>query len=60
MTIHDFRMTDGKDRDNLIFDVVVPFGLKMSDASVREAISEKVSELDKAYCCVINIDKDYA
>ena len=60
MTIHDFRMTDGKDRDNLIFDVVVPFGLKMSDASVREAISEKVSELDKAYYCVIKIDKDYA
>lgn len=60
MTIHDFRMTDGKDRDNLIFDVVVPFGLKMTDAQVRENVSAKVSALDKAYCCVINIDKDYA
>ncbi|MBQ8121597.1 MAG: cation transporter [Ruminococcus sp.] len=60
MTIHDFRMTDGKDRDNLIFDIVVPFGLKMTDAQVRENVSAKVSALDKAYCCVINIDKDYA
>ena len=60
MSIHDFRMTDGKDRDNLIFDVVVPFGLKMTDAEVREAISEKVCKLDKAFFCVINVDKDYA
>ncbi len=60
MSVHDFRMTDGKDRENLIFDVVVPFGLKMTDAEVREAISERVSQIDKAYQCVINIDKDYA
>ena len=60
MTIHDFRMTDGRDRENLIFDVVVPFGLKMTDAEVRETISARVSALDKAYFCVINIDKDYA
>ncbi len=60
MSIHDFRMTEGKDRDNLIFDVVVPFGLKMTDAEVREAISEKVCKLDKAFFCVINVDKDYA
>ena len=60
MSVHDFRMTDGKDRENLIFDVVVPFGLNMTDAEVREAISERVSQIDKAYQCVINIDKDYA
>ena len=60
MSIHDFRMTDGKDRENLIFDVVVPFGLKMTDAEVRENVSAKVSALDPAYYCVINVDKDYA
>jgi cation diffusion facilitator family transporter len=60
MSIHDFRMTDGKDRDNLIFDVVVPFKLDMTDAEVRETIGKRVSEIDKAYYCVINIDKDYA
>lgn len=60
MSVHDFRMTDGKDRENLIFDVVVPFGLNMTDAEVRETISERVSQIDKAYQCVINIDKDYA
>ena len=60
MSIHDFRMTDGIDRDNLIFDVVVPFGLKMTDAEVRENVSVAVSALDPRYFCVINIDKDYA
>ena len=60
LSIHDFRMTDGKDRDNLIFDVVVPFGFKMSDTMVRETISAKVSEIDRTYFCVINVDKDYA
>lgn len=60
MSIHDFRMTDGKDRDNLIFDVVVPFGLKMTDAEVRENVCVSVSALDPRYFCVINIDKDYA
>jgi hypothetical protein len=60
MSIHDFRMTDGIDRDNLIFDVVVPFGLKMTDAEVRENVSVAVSALDPHYFCVINIDKDYA
>lgn len=60
MSIHDFRMTEGRDRENLIFDVVVPFGLKMTDAQVRETICTKVSEVDKTYFCVINVDKDYA
>lgn len=60
MSIHDFRMTGGKERENLIFDVVVPFGTKMTDAQVREQISSKVVQIDPAYCCVINIDKDYA
>lgn len=60
MSIHDFRMTDGRDRVNLIFDLVVPFGLGMTDAQVRENVSAKVSALDKAYCCVISIDREYA
>jgi len=60
MSIHDFRMTDGRDRVNLIFDLVVPFGLGMTDAQVRENVSARVSALDKAYCCVISIDREYA
>ena len=60
MSIHDFRMTDGRDRVNLIFDLVVPFGLRMTDAQVRENVSARVSALDKAYCCVISIDREYA
>lgn len=60
MSIHDFRMTDGRDRVNLIFDLVVPFGLGMTDAQVRENVSARVSALDKVYCCVISIDREYA
>ncbi len=60
MSIHDFRMTDGKDRDNLIFDLVVPFGFTMTDAEIIENVSATVSAIDPAYVCVINIDKEYA
>ena len=56
MQIHDFRFVAGATHTNLIFDVVVPFESKMSDAEVRNAVAEKVKEIDPTYCVVLNID----
>ena len=55
---HDFRMTKGVSHVNLIFDVVVPFGYKMSDNAVIEVIRDKLSDIDEKYFAVINVDKD--
>ena len=56
MQIHDFRFVAGATHTNLIFDVVVPFEVKMSDAEVKAAVAEKVKEIDATYCVVLNVD----
>lgn len=59
ITIHDFRMVSGPTHTNLIFDVVVPYGLKMSDQEVTEAIQKKVAEQWENCFAVISIDHAY-
>ena len=56
MQIHDFRFVAGTTHTNLIFDVVVPFEVKMSEAEVKAAVAEQVKEIDPSYCVVLNID----
>ena len=56
MQIHDFRFVAGATHTNLIFDVVVPFEVKLSEAEVKAAVAEKVKEIDPTYCVVLNID----
>lgn len=57
--IHDFRVVKGPTHTNIIFDVLVPFHFKMSDAQIRTFIDKKVKGLNPNYFSVINIDKDY-
>ncbi len=60
MTLHDFRMTpNAKNRTNLIFDVVVPADLKLSDKELDKKINALAKELNETYCCVITFDADY-
>lgn len=56
MQIHDFRFVAGATHTNLIFDVVAPFEIKMSDAEIKAAVAEKVKEIDPTYCVVLNVD----
>ena len=60
LSMHDFRITDGENRINLIFDLVVPFSLTPED-SVRavEEIRSRVTALDSRFRTVIKIDSDY-
>ena len=59
MTMHDFRMVKGEKQSNLIFDVVVPAGCRLSHGQIKEAISALAHDIDKTYCCVITLDEDY-
>jgi len=45
------------DRENLIFDVVVPFDFRLSDSEVKAKISKRLTEFDGRYNAVINVDK---
>ncbi len=58
-TIHDFRMVPGKTHTNLIFDVVVPFEIKLSDDEIKEEVQKIVSERWKNYFVVLTIDRSY-
>lgn len=59
MSIHDFRMVTGNTHTNLIFDVVVPYAIKISDKDVKEQIQNKISEYNDSYFAVIHVDRDY-
>jgi cation diffusion facilitator family transporter len=57
MTMHDFRMVKGNTHSNVIFDVVVPFEMKQSDADLRQRIDGAVKTIDASLCTVITIDR---
>lgn len=60
LSIHDFRLTDGENRINLIFDLVVPHSIKQEERDkVVELISKKLSEVDSRYHTVIQLDNSY-
>ncbi|MCR5356293.1 MAG: cation diffusion facilitator family transporter [Lachnospiraceae bacterium] len=59
LAIHDFRMVQGSTHTNLIFDLVIPHGLRLSDDTIVDTIKHRVSELPGNLYAVINVDKPY-
>jgi len=41
ITIHDFRMVQGVNSNNLIFDIVLPMEFKLSDDEVKQNLQKK-------------------
>lgn len=59
ITMHDFRMVPGETHTNLIFDIVVPHDVKMSEKELTHSISRRVREKHPNHNCVIKIDRSY-
>lgn len=60
LTIHDFRITDGENRINLIFDMVVPYQYTAGQQQELVArLKEFIHQRDERCCCVIQIDQAY-
>lgn len=57
LDIHDFRFVRGVTHTNLIFDVNVPFELKMSDSEIRREISKRVHEYNEIFFTVTTVDR---
>lgn len=57
LTVHDFRMVMGYTHTNLIFDVVIPYEVKMSEEEVTEAIRNKIESLPGNLYAVIEVDR---
>lgn len=56
-SIHDFRTVIGQTHTNLIFDIVLPFDIKVSPNEIVEAVNKSIRE-KRDYCyCVITVDR---
>lgn len=58
-SIHDFRMTDGGERVNLIFDLVVPTDEKVDKEELIGKIQRKIKEENEKYYAVIKVEHSY-
>ena len=57
LTLHDFRMVQGKEHTNLIFDVALPSDLNSRSQAILQELTEKINEgEDKTYYLVITFD----
>ena len=60
ISIHDFRMVEGHTHTNLVFDVVVPYDIKMTDVQVQEAVKSCIKQLDGGhYRAVVTVDHQF-
>ncbi|MEF9945286.1 MAG: cation diffusion facilitator family transporter [Lachnospiraceae bacterium] len=59
-SIHDFRMVEGKEQVNLIFDMVVPYDYDIEkQRELKHGLREKLQQVDERYRCVITVDKSF-
>lgn len=60
VTIHDLRVVEGKERINLIFDMVVPFAYSREEQKELERkVRSYLSERDSRYQCVITVEQSF-
>ena len=60
ITIHDFRITPHHQHTNIIFDALLPFDLKISNADFIEQVKLYIHDIDENYFAVIKIDRAYS
>lgn len=60
ISVHDFRMVDGKEQINLIFDVVVPYDYNdQKQMQLKLHLTEEMRKIDARYQCVMTVEKGY-
>ncbi len=60
LNYHDFRMVNGENHVNLVFDIVVSPGTTAKDiAAIKDKLNAEIKKIDPMYNCVIGVDYDY-
>lgn len=59
LSIHDFRIVHGETHTNLIFDILVPYEIKLDNDAIKGMIDEKLSHEETKYYTVIVFDREY-
>ena len=58
LLLHDFRIVPGDTHTNLIFDVVAPFDLPLSDDALRTTLADRIHEREERLFAVITVDRE--
>ena len=58
-SIHDFRMTDGGEHINLIFDLVIPRDSKIDKEKVQKEAQERLHNINNKINAVIKVEYSY-
>ena len=60
LKIHDFRMVDGKEKINLIVDLVVPYKYKESQIEeLKKILIGRISKEDSRCSCIVTVEKSF-
>lgn len=57
LTLHDFRMTAAPTGKTLLFDVMLPYDLSLSEEALKTRIDEAVQEIDPNASAVVEFDR---
>ena len=60
ISLHDFRVVDGPNQTNIIFDAVLPNELKLTEKELRNKLDDIIKELPGNCVGVITIDRQFA
>lgn len=59
LTIHDFRIVEGKKYTNILFDCVVPYDKKYGIEELKKYLKREIKDKDFKYYFIIDIDRPY-
>lgn len=59
VSIHDFRITNGGERVNMIFDLLLPFELEKQAEEIEKKIKERIHQENEKYYAVIKVEYPY-
>ena len=59
LSLHDFRIVDGPNHTNLIYDVLVPHKVKIANCELCEMIEQETQKRNPKYSTVVTVDKSF-
>ena len=59
LSFHDFRIVDGPSHTNLIFDLLMPYGLYEKRIGLEEEIERRIRETDDRCYAVMTVDTSF-
>lgn len=59
ITFHDFRVVFGQSHTNILFDIVLPYSLKIDDEEIINYTNKRFKEINENYFLIIKIDREF-